>query len=247
LHDGNVFPHVIGRSFYEQVLPPGSVHLAWSSYAAVWLSRIPCLIPGHFFPSCSTGAVRAAFERQAAEDWEAFLSLRSREMRAGARLVVVLPALPDNGVPGFKDLLDHANAVLAEMVDDGEVTSEERKRMVVGSYPRRRDELLAPFAKSGEFQNLVVEDCEISAVPSPAWAEYQAGGDSEALARQQAIFFRAVFMPSLAAALTHGPGGDAAATARFADRLQERMTRRLALSPTPLTSYVQVIVMAKGE
>jgi hypothetical protein len=66
LDDPHVFPCAIGKSFYEQVLPDASVHLAWSSYAAVWLSRIPSLIPGHFMVLCSSGTVRAEFERQAA-------------------------------------------------------------------------------------------------------------------------------------------------------------------------------------
>src|SRR5262249_10836794 len=48
LHGSHLYPCAIGRSFYENVLPPESVHLGWSSYAAVWLSRIPTLIPGHF-------------------------------------------------------------------------------------------------------------------------------------------------------------------------------------------------------
>jgi hypothetical protein len=64
----NVFPEAIGRSFYQSVLPQGSVHLGWSSYAAVWLSEIPPLIPGHFFPALSTGMVRTEFDRQGAKD-----------------------------------------------------------------------------------------------------------------------------------------------------------------------------------
>jgi SAM dependent carboxyl methyltransferase len=51
----NIFPSAIGRSFYHQILPPNHVDLAWSSYAAVWLSRIPCPIPDHFFVPCSSG------------------------------------------------------------------------------------------------------------------------------------------------------------------------------------------------
>ena len=102
LDELNVFPCAIGRSFYEQVLPPDSLHLGWCSYAAVWLSRIPSLIPGHFFPPCGAGVVRAAFERQGAEDWEAFLSVRACEMRLGARLVVVLPGVSEMGCQGLK-------------------------------------------------------------------------------------------------------------------------------------------------
>jgi hypothetical protein len=55
LGEPNVFPCAIGRSFYERVLPPESVHLGWSSYAAMWLSRIPTLIPGRLMPLRSAG------------------------------------------------------------------------------------------------------------------------------------------------------------------------------------------------
>jgi hypothetical protein len=48
LNDSNVFPSAIGRSFYEQVFPPRSVDLGWSSHAAMWLSRLPTFVTGHF-------------------------------------------------------------------------------------------------------------------------------------------------------------------------------------------------------
>jgi SAM dependent carboxyl methyltransferase len=75
----------------------------------------PDLIPGHFIARCSTGAAREAFERQAEQDWETFLSLRARELRSGGRLVVVLAALNDDGISGLEDIFNRANAVLAEM------------------------------------------------------------------------------------------------------------------------------------
>ena len=74
--DPNIFPSAIGRSFYESVFPREHVHLGWSSYAAVWLRRIPMRVPGHFVALASTGDVREAFERQAADDWKFFLLLR---------------------------------------------------------------------------------------------------------------------------------------------------------------------------
>jgi hypothetical protein len=245
--EGNVFPCAIGRSFYEQVLPPESVHLAWSSYAAVWLRRVPSLIPGHFWAPCSTGVARAAFERQAAEDWKAFLSVRAREMRPGARLVIVLPALADDGSSGFTELMDHANAVLAEMVDEAAITVRERAGMVVASYPRRKSELLAPFANEGRFQDLAVEDCELSVVADPAWADYQENGDKEALARKEALFFRAVFVPSLASTLTRTRADNGGAVRRFADRLQDGLIKRLARHPAPTDSFVETIVLAKCD
>src|SRR5215469_9632373 len=59
----SVFPSAIGRSFYRPILPPSHVDLAWSSYAAVWLSRIPPPDPRPFLHSlhqrCCSCRVRA--------------------------------------------------------------------------------------------------------------------------------------------------------------------------------------------
>jgi hypothetical protein len=243
LDEPNVYPCAVGRSFYENVLPPESVHLAWCSYAAVWLSRVPALIPGHFVAHRDTGAACAAFERQAAQDWKLFLALRSREMHPGGRLVVVLPALNDEGESGLAMLFDQANKTLAEMVDAGEIRADERERMVLGTYPRRRCELLAPFHTGGHFQGLTVEHCELHSLPDPAWADYESDRNAQALATRHALFFRSVFVPSLALSLTnaHDPGQRHI----FADRLENRLKGRLSREPMPFDSFVQIIVIAK--
>jgi hypothetical protein len=245
LDEPNVFPGAIGRSFYESVLPPGSVELGWCSYAAVWLSRVPTFIPDHFVSLRATGRVRAEFERQGAQDWEAFLSLRAIELRPGGRLVVVLPALTDDGLSGFENIMDQANAVLAEMVADGALMAEERARMVLRAYPRRKCDLLAPFARDGHFQHLTVEDFEMSALPDGAWTDYERDGNKEALATKQALFFRSVFMPSLASALDRVRLGDAEALRIFGDRLEAGLKRRLASQPAAMHSFVQTIVLAR--
>jgi hypothetical protein len=245
LGDANVFPGAIGRSFYESVLPPGSVDLGWSSYAAVWLSRIPALIPGHFISVRSTDAVRVEFERQGAQDWEAFLTLRARELRPGGRLVVVLPALADDGSSGFENIMDQANAVLGEMVADGAITAEERERMVLRAHPRRKRDILAPFARDGHFQRLTVEDLEVSELRDDAWTGYERDGNKEALATKQALFFRSVFMPTLALALDRVRAGEAEALRTFGDRLEAGLKKRLASQPAAMHSLVQTIVFAK--
>lgn len=245
LDDPNVFPSGIGRSFYESVLPPKSVHLGWCSYAAVWLSRIPTLIPDHFSPLRSMGKVRAEFERQGTRDWEDFLSLRARELRSGGRLVVVLPALADDGLSGFENIMDQANAALAEMVADGTIQAEERARMALGTHPRRKCDLLAPFAGDGNFQKLTVEEFEMLALPDAAWIDYERDGNKETLAGKQALFFRSIFMPSLASALDRVRSADAEALGIFGCRLEESLRRRLAAQPIAMHSLVQTVVFAK--
>ena len=245
LGEPRVFPCAIGRSFYEKVLPPESVHLGWSSYAAVWLSRIPTLIPGHFISLRSTGAARAEFERQAAQDWKSFLSLRANELLPGGRLVVVLPGIAAGGSSGFEGIMDHANAALAQMVKEGAITADEQARMVLGSHPRRKVDLLAPFAQDGQFQDLTVEAFDESVLTDSAWTDYERDGDSKALAMKHALFFRSVFMPSLAVALTRVRNGDSEALAAFGDRLENGLKRRLERQPAAMHSFVHTIVLAK--
>jgi SAM dependent carboxyl methyltransferase len=238
--DANVFCSAIGRSFYENVLPKEHVDLGWSSYAAIWLSRIPAFIPGHFISPASTGEVRAAFQRQAAEDWKAFLSLRAHELRPGGRLVIVLPGLNDDGATGLEEFFNGANAALAELVTDGVITANERAHMVLASYPRTRVELLEPFRADGEFQGLKVEHCEVRPLPDAAWLAYKQDANKEALASRHAGFFRAIFVPSLASALTN----DEARTG-FADAVEQRLKRRVLERPLPLHTFVQTMMVAK--
>jgi hypothetical protein len=238
-----VFPYAIGRSFYRSLFPPDYVDLGWSSYAAVWLSQIPVQIPDHFFIPCSTGSVRAEFDRQAARDWESFLTLRAAELRAGGRLVVALPALDHDGTVGFASMMNHANAELFELVAAGAITAEERGRMTIAACPRREQDLLAPFAADGRFHGLAVEHSDTLRVPDPAWIEFQRDGDAAAFACKRAGFFRAVFVPSLSQALA--PTRDAGEREVFADRLQEGIARRIASNPASLENMVGIIALHK--
>jgi hypothetical protein len=245
--DANVFPSAIGRSFYENVLPPNSVHLGWCSYAAMWLSRVPSSIPGHYMSVRSTGAVRAEFDRQAAQDWESFLSLRANELRPGASLMVVLPGLDDDGHTELEPLFDHLNATLAEMAEEGAISATERAAMVVSAYPRRKRDLLAPFARNGGFQHLTVEAAEMFSLPDAAWIECERDGNKEAWAAKHASFFRSAFAPSLGSALVRVRAGDVEALRIFGDRLEAGLKSRLTTEPTALHSLVQVIVLAKRD
>jgi hypothetical protein len=240
--DPNVFPCAIGRSFYANVLPPGQVDLGWSSYAAMWLSRVPGLIPGHFCVTGSCGAVRAEFERQAARDWKTFLALRSLELRFGGRLVVVVPGANEEGFAGFEKIMDQANSALAAMTEEYTITADERNAMVLGALPRTKQDLLAPFV-DGHFRGLVVEQCEIAELEDPAWEDFQRSGDPIALARGQAAFFRTTFAPTLARSLST-PRQDERVTG-FSERLEEQLRQRLQREPTPVRSFVGTVVLAK--
>ena len=245
MHNSRVFPCAIGRSFYENVLPPNSVHIGWSSYAAMWVRRIPALIPGHFAFQRSTGEVRAAWERQGTEDWETFLSLRAFELRAGGCLVISVPGADEHGASVFERVLDQANAELATMVEEEAITGEERRRMALNVWPRRMSDLVAPFADGGPFRSLTLKATETRLLPDAAWAAYEKDHDAEALAGKHAMFFRAVFAPTLASYLDAVRAGDPGASAAFADRLTSGVKRRLAANPAHINSLVQILVIRK--
>jgi long-chain acyl-CoA synthetase len=238
--DPNVFPSAIGRSFYEQVFPSDYVHLGWSSYAAMWLSRIPTFITGHFRGDRGTTAEFAAFRQQAAQDWENFLSLRARELHPGGRLVLVLVGMNDDGETGFETLMDEANFVLADMVAEGAIRAVERAHMVVGTCPRRTRELLMPFNRDGQFQGLTVECCELATLADPTWAAYEQDGNEEAMASKRARIFRATFAPSLACGLIDPDG-----SSKFAAHLENALARRLMSKLVPFNNLVQMMVLAK--
>jgi S-adenosylmethionine-dependent carboxyl methyltransferase len=239
----NVFPSVVGRSFYQPILPPNYVDIAWSSYAAIWLSRNPCRILDHFFALRSSGDVRAEFARQAATDWEAFLSFRAAELRPSGRLVVVLPALVENKQPGFVTLLDQANVVLSDLVARKIVSTAEREHMGLAIYPRSESELLAPFCSGGHYRGLSVEDCATFPVPDTVWDEYARDKDPESLAKKRAGFFRAIFAPSLAQAL--GPDRHPEERLAFLAALEDGLRARMVNHPVPADNLVRIIVLAK--
>jgi hypothetical protein len=245
--DPNVYPCAIGRSFYENVLPPNSVHVGWSSYAAMWISRIPGPIPGHVFFARSSGEVREAWERQGVEDWESFLSLRTRELRPGGCLVISVPGADENGVSAFEGIWDQANAELAAMVDEGAITVGERHRMAVNVWPRRRADLVAPFEPDGRFQSLILKGSETCTLRDMVWEAYEIDADAESLATKHAMFFRAVFAPTLASFLDRVRAGDPSASVAFADRLTTGLKRRIAASPAHMHSLVQIVVVAKAK
>jgi hypothetical protein len=239
----NVFPSAVGRSFYQRILPPNYVDVAWSSYAAIWLSRIPCRIPDHFFALCSTSAVRAEFARQAATDWEAFLSFRASELRPSGRLVVALPALAENRPPGFVTLMDQANVVLSDLIARKIVSTQERDQMGLAIYPRSEPELQAPFSRDGKFNGLTLEECVTLPVPDTVWEEYMRDKDAEALAKKRAGFFRAVFAPSLAEALE--PNRNPQERLEFLAALEDGLRALMVSHPVPADNLVRIVVLAK--
>jgi SAM dependent carboxyl methyltransferase len=242
--DHAVFASAVGRSFYEQILPAGSVTLAWSSWAVQWLSRAPGPIPDQVQAAFSHDAsTRAAFSRQAAEDWQQFLTHRERELCPGARLVVMTMAVDQNGEFGYRPILDAMYAGLVGMVDSGFLSSEEMRRMVIPTVARSRADFLAPFGAEGRFGTLRLEELDIFLGEDHFWSDFERDGDARRFAARWAAFSRASVFPTLAGSLNGGRNDPRAA--QFVERLESDTTMQLAANPERMLIPLGRVLLAK--
>ena len=101
--------------------------------------------------------------------------------------------------------------------------------------------------RNGKFQQLNVEDFAMSEVRDAVWEQYDRDGDKGALATKHALFFRSIFVPSLACALSPARDTNGEVHGAFADQLEQRLKRRLASRPLEMLSFVQTLVLAKRE
>jgi hypothetical protein len=242
--DDAIFSFAVGRSFYQQILPTASVTLGWSSWAVQWLSRIPGAIPDHIQIAYSHDApARARYARQAAEDWRAFLTARGRELRSGARLVVVTMALDDQGRFGYEPLLEATVEALAAMVTDGFLRAGEVRAMAIPTVARSRADLVAPFA-DGVFAGLSIDEVSVFDGEDRLWANYQRTRDATAYGDGWAAFMRAAVFPTLAAELDRGTADPR--TAEFVGRLEHDIARRLEAAPEPMLIPLAKIALVRG-
>ncbi|MEJ2866681.1 hypothetical protein WCD74_02835 [Actinomycetospora sp. OC33-EN08] len=213
-----VYTAAVGRSFYEQLLPSGSVGLGWSSIAVHWLRAVPGPLDG-FWPTVASGEQAATWARAAAADWEAFLTARAAELRPGARLVVVSGAAPDGPVrrSGAERVMEEVARGLAALVERGVLSGAERDAMVIPAWYRTEAEWRAPVS-----EELVLERFETVELGDPLW-EQSSGGD---YAQAVAAAIRVSFGPSLLQGL-EPQRRKTVATALFDDHL----ARAIATAP----------------
>jgi salicylate 1-O-methyltransferase len=242
--DTATFASAIGRSFYGQILPSKTVNLGWSSWATQWLSRIPCELPDHVHVAHSNDdAVRAAYARQAALDWHDFVAFRGRELAPEGRLVILTLAEDEDGGAGFPTLLDAMLTALSDQLRDGLLRRDELRRMVIPTFARSEKDLRAPFAPTGRFENLTIDQLEIFNAEDRFWARLQTDDDAEAFGARWAAFARAALFPALVGALDGGV--DAPSPAEFLEQLESAVAQRLSRAPEPMLIPLASVVLVK--
>eukprot|EP01103_Thecamoeba_quadrilineata_P007812 TRINITY_DN17633_c0_g1_i1.p1 TRINITY_DN17633_c0_g1~~TRINITY_DN17633_c0_g1_i1.p1 ORF type:complete len:367 (+),score=82.50 TRINITY_DN17633_c0_g1_i1:64-1164(+) len=139
-----IFTSVVGRSFYEQVLPRESVDIGISTSAVHWLSKLPCRLSKSIFASklTTTEEEYASFENQAKSDWATFLSQREKELKKGGTLFVLLPIrIQEEEEEKGDDVTKIIDGFLSQEVVSGNLTVEERGELTLPMYLRTTKDL----------------------------------------------------------------------------------------------------------
>jgi hypothetical protein len=172
------------------------------------------------------------------------VAFRGRELAPEGRLVVLTLAVDDDGSVGFTTLLDAIAAALEDQAHDGFLRPDELRRMVIPTVGRSEADLRAPFAPSGRFEGLTIDQLDTFAAEDRFWARFRSDQDADAFGAQWAAFARAALFPALTRTLDGGPKDPRAA--EFAEQLQADVAERLSRAPEPMGMSLAVVSLAKG-
>lgn len=226
-----VYAFASGASFYGRLFPAQTLDLGWNSIAVHWLSAVPCSIPNHIWSPYAQGAVRDAFRKRAADDWQAFLTARAAEFRSGGQLVVVASSADDRGFAGAEGLMNMANEELLAMVRRRLITGDQYDAMAIPTYYRTKAEFEAPFFAAGSPFELLESAPQVLA--DPFWPQYERTHDAAAFAASYTAFFRAFSEPCLF-------GGTAP---DVADQFYTGVQERIAADPAAAVCRWQLLLM----
>ena len=178
-----------GASFYTPILPANSLDLGFSATAMHWLSALPCEISDHVHMVGASGNERETFAAQAAKDWQTILLQRAREMRPGAKLVLVNFCIDEEGRhlgnTGGVNMFERFNENWQSLLDQGTIDANEYKAMTLPQYYNSVEEFSAPLLDTSSdvhAAGLRLTDIETAIVPCPFAADFKTHGDASRFA-----------------------------------------------------------------
>ncbi|MEU9574760.1 hypothetical protein AB0D62_33805 [Streptomyces massasporeus] len=165
-----------------------------------------------------------------------FLTHRAAELRPGGRMVILGGAAADDGSSGAEGLMDTANGVFVELVEQGLLDADEHARMMIPTWNRTLGEFLAPLRAEPLERDLSLEEHSLVALPDILLEEYQATRDAEHFGNRVAGFFEAAFGPSLFSALSPGTRSSEEA-AEVMTEFRTRLAARAAAEPGAVETH----------
>ncbi len=176
-----VFVQGCGIGFHHQLLPDRTLDLGFSATAMHYVRERPCRIRGHVHHVGATGAALAAFDAQAAADWQAILLARAAELRPGGRLVIMSFGKDEKGRylgnTGGVNMFDTFELHWKAMADAGRITDAEYNAATFAQVYRTPGEFTAPLtdpASSAHRAGLRLVSASTGVTPCPYRAAFDA-------------------------------------------------------------------------
>jgi hypothetical protein len=246
VNESNVFCFASGTSVYRQIFPPKEIAFGYSAITEHWLSRKPCNIPDEIWSVRATGKVRETWAAQARADWHAFLQYRALEMQPSARLLIVGSGGNQQGNSGAEGLIDLANAVLKQLVKDGELSPDDYNEMAIPTYYRTAQEWKEPFSSNSDIAQLLALDrFEEFVLPDVYLERFEQDGNAQAFAQTYTAFFKAAYEPCLFVSLSDKRSADD--RQRVIDSFSKRLQSALARDPKKYSCrwVIQLMLISK--
>lgn len=222
----NVYCFASANSIYQQSFPVEYVAVGYCANVSHWLSQKPCNLSNHIVFNAGTDEEIRQWAEQSARDWRTFLHHRATELKPSGRLIVVGLEADEAGVIGLESLLNLANHVLLQMVEEGELSPDEFLDMSLPFYSRKESEWTEdslPGSDPVAAAHLALVQSMSVILSDPHFTQFRESRNAGDFAHSFTEFFRAWSQPCLFATLYQGrkPENRKAVIDLFYRRVQE--------------------------
>ncbi len=187
----DIYPLVSGTTFYQQIVPAGTLDIGFSATAMHWLSSKVCNISNHVQAVGAKDEELAAFRAQAHRDWREILLHRARELKPGGKLVLINFARDQQGRylgnTGGVNMFDTFNQIWLDFLEQDRITRHEYENMTLPQYYNTIEEFSAPLQDQNDavFQaGLRLDHIDTRIVKCPFAESFTGHGDAERFARE---------------------------------------------------------------
>ena len=233
----NIHVMTSATSFHEQIVPPNTLDLGFSSTASHYVSATPCNIENHVHMVGVAGEERAAYEAQGARDWETMLLRRTEELKPGGQLCLFNFGIDDQGRylgnTGGENMFDTFAELWNGLCEDGIITRDEFLKTNFPQCYRTEEQFVAPLQDDNgpvHAAGLRLEHVESRVVRCPFEQDFTENhGDAEQFAREYVPTLRSWSEPTFANGLSSARPEEE--RARIIDEFYGRYQNRVAHAP----------------
>jgi len=143
---------VCAGSFYDQLVQSGLIDFGFSATAMHWLNKKVESLNDHTHVLASNNKIaRKDFLEQALFDWSQILSMRSKELKVGGKLLTVNLSrdkedryLGNNGGKTL-NVHDQIHSIWRELLDENLISEVEYKRGTIQNFYKSPEEFISPL------------------------------------------------------------------------------------------------------